>query len=57
MIQNISKKDVVITGEWDGQPIWRKKTSSEKLVDEISEHDCHFSPEDGCAVCAKYQNE
>ena len=23
--------DVVITGHWDGQPIWRRRTANEKL--------------------------
>lgn len=28
-------QDIVITGEWDGKPIWRPKTSSEKLSEEL----------------------
>lgn len=27
-------KNIVITGYWDNQPIWRFKTPEEKLVDE-----------------------
>lgn len=29
------RKDIVITGYWDGQPIWRHKTPEEKL-EEVS---------------------
>lgn len=29
---NILKNNIVITGEWDGKPIWREKTAHEKLV-------------------------
>lgn len=25
----------IITGEWDGQPIWREKTAQEKLLDTL----------------------
>jgi hypothetical protein len=25
--------DIIILGEWDGKPIWRKKTPEEKLED------------------------
>lgn len=28
-------KPIVITGNWDGQPIWREKTMGEILADEI----------------------
>ena len=37
-MQNVlamNKNDIVITGEWDGQPIWREKTSGEKLLEAI----------------------
>lgn len=26
----------IITGNWDGQPIWRRKTAGEELADEIT---------------------
>lgn len=28
----LNKNDIIIQGEWDGQPIWREKTSGEKLA-------------------------
>ena len=28
----------VITGDWDGQPIWREKTSADKLEEIIEEN-------------------
>jgi hypothetical protein len=27
----------IITGNWDGEPIWRPKTSSEKLIEALDE--------------------
>lgn len=32
MRRNINKNDVVIMGDWNGQPIWREKTPGEKLA-------------------------
>lgn len=26
----------IITGEWDGQPIWRQKTAHDKLAEELN---------------------
>lgn len=26
----------IVTGDWDGQPIWRRKTAGEELADEIA---------------------
>ena len=28
-------QDIVITGNWDGQPIWRPKTSTERLSEAL----------------------
>lgn len=30
--------DIIITGSWDGQPIWRYKTAQEKLLEAIQEN-------------------
>lgn len=30
-----NNSDIVITGSWDGQPIWRKRTAQEKLAYEV----------------------
>lgn len=30
---------------------------AERMYDEFINHDCHASPEDGCAICNKYTNE
>lgn len=61
---NNTKK--IITGDWDGEKIWRRETSEERLHnvlpplitrEEFDQHDCHQSPEDGCAVCEKFYNQ
>lgn len=31
MMQAMNKDNIKITGEWDGEPIWREKTPEEKL--------------------------
>lgn len=35
------RKDIVVTGEWDGQPIWRRKTAGELLAERIEEMNKH----------------
>lgn len=29
----------IITGDWDGEPIWRRKTSGEELADMLDEQE------------------
>lgn len=31
-------RDIIINGEWDGQPIWREKTLGERLLEAIEEN-------------------
>lgn len=31
-------KEIIILGYWDGEPIWRYKTSSEKLLELIEQN-------------------
>ena len=33
---NLSENQVKILGEWDGQPIWRKKTTGELLAEAVA---------------------
>ena len=33
--ENVLPEDIIVNGEWDGETIWRKKTSAEKLAEEI----------------------
>ena len=35
--QHMVVGEKVITGEWDGQPIWRKRTAGEVLANELEE--------------------
>lgn len=59
-MKNMSQNRI-ITGSWDGRPIYRERTSGEELADLIDrdlkskgkapdngDHDCHLSEEDGC---------
>ena len=58
----------IITGDWDGQPIWRYKTSAEKLLEEIEknkklkimnkeEFDQHDCKGEKCGVCLEVNGE
>lgn len=55
--------EIIINGDWDGKPIWRRKTTGEFLAEmlykkqleaDFEQHDCHTSPEDGCQACEVY---
>ena len=35
----MNKNDVVVTGEWDGQKIWREKTPEEKFSEALALQD------------------
>lgn len=37
-------KEIIITGEWDGQPIWRQKTAGEKLVELLEQEKSNDTP-------------
>lgn len=39
MITDMTQKqeNIVVTGEWDGEPIWRRKTAAELLADAMNE--------------------
>ena len=41
-MNNIKK---VITGDWDGEPIWREETSGERLLKVIEEEEKRFKEE------------
>ena len=40
------ENDIKITGNWDGEPIWRNKTPEEKL------EDAHIKPEEAMTYLA-----
>ena len=31
--------EIIITGDWDGRPIWRYRTAREKLLELINDND------------------
>lgn len=53
---------IKITGEIDGQPIWREKQPEELLLEalevindkhNVEDHDCKQGEEDACGACDK----
>lgn len=48
--------DIVVTGDWDGEVIWRKKTAKEKLSESLNEINCFDCKDTGTTVIGEHDN-
>jgi len=42
--RHANRSDVIITGEWDGETIWRHKSTAEKLLEMVEANEKQKKP-------------